>query len=497
MNREDMLEAATDPNTVWDVAVIGGGATGLACAMDAALRGYRTILIEQADFAKGTSSRSTKLIHGGVRYLRQGDVGLVREALRERSHMLHNASGIVRPLPFVIPSHSLWAQLWYGTGLRVYDALAGRRGLKRSAWLSRTQVAQRLPNLKMAGVRGGTLFFDAQFDDTRLAIAMARTANSYGATLLNYAAARGFEKDGSGKIEAVRVQDGPSGQEFSLRARIAINATGVFGDSVRQMDDPGRPAIIRPAQGIHFVLEARFLGGNFALLIPETDDGRVLFAIPWHGRTLVGTTDTERPVAELEPRPLGEEIDYLLDHAGRYLAARPSRRDIRSVWAGLRPLIQPPEEDEASSAEISREHSIFVSKSGLLTIAGGKWTTCRSMAEDTIDRAAELADLDRRECRTRGHKLIPEPVRDEPAAPIHAELPYTRTDVEIAVENEMAVTLEDVLARRTRSLFLDAAASINAAPRVARQMAELRGSGEDWAESQVVEFSRLARNYLP
>ena len=489
-----MLEQARDRDTIWDVAIIGGGATGLACALDASLRGYRTILLEQADFCKGTSSRSTKLIHGGVRYLRQGDVALVHEALRERSHLLHNASGIVRPLPFVIPSSSIWEQIWYGTGLRLYDLLAGGRGLRRSAWLSKIQVEERLPGLNMKGVRGGTLYFDGQFDDTRLAIAFARTAHSYGAAILNYIAVRGLEKDGSDHVSALNVEDAICGEKLTIRARSILNATGVFGDSIRQMDEPTAPSILRPAQGIHFVLDHSFLGGKHALLIPETDDGRVLFAIPWHGHTLVGTTDTELPEAMLEPKALPEEVDYLLEHAGRFLARKPNKSDIRSLWAGLRPLVKPPQ-NEGSSAELSRDHSIFVSDSGLITIAGGKWTTCRNMGEDAIDRAIEIGELTPQPCRTRSHKLIPEPNAE--GEQLHPNLPYTKEQVEHAIQHELSLTLEDVLARRIRALFLDVHATLEIAPQVAEWMAEALGQDESWKEDQLREFASLARGYLP
>ncbi len=497
MKREDMLNAAGDSSIEWDIVIIGGGATGLACAHDASLRGYRTILIEQSDFAKGTSSRSTKLIHGGVRYLRQGNVGLVREALRERAHLLHNASGIVRPIPFVIPSQSFWEQIWYGTGLKVYDSLAGKRGLKRSAWLSRAQVAERVPGLSLSRVRGGTLYFDAQFDDTRLAMAMAQTAVLNGATLVNYVSAQGFAHDPAGKICAVQARDSLNGRAFTLRCKVAINATGVFSDAIREMDDHRQKAIISPAQGIHLVLPKRFLGGEVALLIPKTDDRRVLFAIPWHHHTLIGTTDTARPSAELEPVPLTSEIDYLLEHSGRYLNEKPTREDIQSVWAGLRPLIKPPDSTNTGTAEVSREHCIFGSPSGLLTIAGGKWTTCRTMAEDTINRATTIGKLPSRACQTIHHRLAEEPDGDSPSEKLHPDLPYTFVDISRAIEQEMAIKLEDVLARRTRCLFLNAAASLEIAPKIAHQMEARNRQGSRWIERELTEFRELAQNYLP
>ena len=489
-----MFETARDRDAVWEVAIIGGGATGLACALDASLRGYRTILLEQADFCKGTSSRSTKLIHGGVRYLRQGNVTLVREALRERFHLLDNAPDIVRAVPFVIPSSSVWGRIWYGAGLRLYDLLAGRRGLQRSAWLSRAQVEERLPGLNMTNVRGGTLYFDGQFDDTRLAMAFARTAVSCGGVILNYVAVRGLEKNGSGKISALNLEDTVSKEKLTIQARTVLNATGVFGDAVRHMDEPAAPSILRPAQGIHLVFERSFLDGGHALMVPKTDDGRVLFAIPWHGHTLVGTTDTELTESMLEPRALPEEVDYLLEHAGRFLAIPPKKSDIRSLWAGIRPLVRPPR-DGGFSAKLSRDHDIFVSKSGLITVVGGKWTTCRKMAEDAIDRAIEVGGLEARVCGTQNQKLSPEPQFE--GALLHPNLPYTRSQVEHVIRHEMPVKLEDVLARRIRALFLDARATVEIAPQVAEWMADGQGHDFGWRTRQLEEFREVAAGYLP
>lgn len=492
-----MLETARQSGEPWDVAIIGGGATGLASALDAALRGHRTILIEQADFAKGTSSRSTKLIHGGVRYLRQGDMKLVHEALRERTRLLKNAPHVVRPLPFVIPGHSWREQAWYGIGLKIYDLLSGRRGLRRSCWLSRSQVQERLPGLKMRGIRGGTMFYDAQFDDTRLAISMARTAADFGACLLSYVAARGLEKDAEGKIVAIRAEDAISGEQLLIRAKTILNATGVFTDGVRRLDEPDAKPVVLSAQGVHIVLDSRFLKSEgSALLIPETADGRVLFAIPWHNRVVIGTTDTARSEAELEPRPLAEEIDYLLGYAARYLKKKPTRADVLSAWAGLRPLVKPPKGEAGESSAISRDHSLFVSKSGLITIAGGKWTTCRHMAEDAIDKVEEIGGLEPLPCRTATQKLQPDAPKIGKFEPLHPNLPYDEGDVRRAVSVEMAMTLEDVLARRTRALFLDVVATLQIAPRVARIMADEAGRDAEWQNQQLLEFSELANRYL-
>ncbi|MFT5470723.1 MAG: glycerol-3-phosphate dehydrogenase, partial [Verrucomicrobiales bacterium] len=360
MNRDQMLERARSAET-WDVAIIGGGATGLACAWDAALRGHRTILIDKADFAKGTSSRTTKLIHGGVRYLKQGNVKLVREALRERSRLLRNAPDLVKPLPFVIPGFSWLEKIWYALGLRVYDLLTGfgKRICPRSKLLSRDAVGEALPGLKLDDVSGGVRYFDAQFDDSRLAVAFARSAAQQNGCVLNYVSAAGFEKSEDGRITGIEAVDELSGQQLLIRAKSVINATGVFADGIIRMDDPKAEPVIQPAQGVHLALDSRFLESDrHALMIPKTDDGRVIFVIPWHGRVLLGTTDTPRPDAEYEPRPLDEEIDYLLEHAARYLKTAPTRADVLSTWAGLRPLVRP-RKGSGETKEISRSHSLF------------------------------------------------------------------------------------------------------------------------------------------
>ncbi len=378
MNRGDMLDRVQADDDIWDIAIVGGGATGLACAHDAALRGYRTLLVEQSDFAKGTSSRSTKLIHGGVRYLAQGNISLVREALQERAHLMHNAPSIVKPLRFVLPAYRWWEPAFYGVGLWMYDILAREWGQRRSRPLLANTIRKQMPGLNDQGLIGGTLYFDAQFDDTRLAIALAKTAVEHGALVLNYVRARGFVKEG-GSICGLELEDKLTGLQMRVRAKVVINATGVFADEVRKLDDPSAPSAVRPSQGVHLVLDRKFLDSKYAMLIPRTDDGRVLFAIPWHGHLLVGTTDVPGTQTSLEPVPGADEVDYLLEHIGRYLTRQPERSDIRSAFAGLRPLVKPPKGVE-STAAISRDHSIFISESNLLTITGGKWTTCRKMA---------------------------------------------------------------------------------------------------------------------
>jgi glycerol-3-phosphate dehydrogenase len=518
MNRDDMLAAVRAADSAWDFIIVGGGATGLGCAVEAASRGYRTLLLERGDFAKGTSSRSTKLVHGGVRYLRQGNVSLVLEALRERGLLIKNAPHLVRNTAFVVPNYRWWEGPFYGIGLKMYDLLAGRSGFGRSKLLSKKKTLKLLPTIEPEGLDGGVIYYDGQFDDARLAVNLAQTAADKGGTLLNYVRVVGLLK-ADGEVSGVRARDEESGEEFEVSARAVINATGVFTDEVRRMDNPDAPPMVSPSQGVHIVLDRSFLPGDAAIMVPKTDDGRVLFAIPWHGVVLVGTTDTPVPSASLEPRPLERELAFLLDHAGRYLVKRPKREDVLSVFAGLRPLVAGGHE-EGSTAELSRDHSLVISKTGLVTITGGKWTTYRKMAEDTIDQAAVLADLPERPSVTRTlrvhgwhaesqafgefdfygsdaehlRRLVEE--RPELDEKLHERLPLRAVQVVWAARQEMARTVEDVLARRTRCLLLNAAASLEAAPRVAALLAAELGRDADWQRRQVEDYTTLAKGYM-
>ncbi|SHJ47897.1 glycerol-3-phosphate dehydrogenase [Hymenobacter daecheongensis DSM 21074] len=506
----------------WDVLIIGGGATGLGVAVDAASRGYRTLLLERADFAQGTSSRSTKLAHGGVRYLAQGNVGLVREALRERGRMLRNAPHLVRRQAFVIPCYRWWERGWYLLGLKLYDMLAGRFGIGGSRALSAAKTLRHLPGLQPAGLRGGVLYYDGQFDDARLALALARTAADQGATVLNYITLTALRKDAAGRITGATARDEETGQPYELRAKVVVNATGVFVDEVLCLDQPAAAPLVRPSQGVHVVLPRTFLPGPEALMIPRTPDGRVLFAVPWQGRVVVGTTDTLVAQAAAEPRALPAEIDFILDSAGRYLARPPQRADVLSTWAGLRPLAAPSTAG-AATKEISRSHKLLVAASGLLTITGGKWTTYRQMAEDVVDRASQLGPLPARPCRTAELPLHGAPaagatpatndplaaygtdapalrqlLQENPAwaAPLAPGFPFLQAEVVWAARHEMARTVADVLARRLRLLFLDAAAAQAAAPVVAALLAAELGQDEAWQQQQLAEFRALTAGYL-
>ena len=515
MDRNNMLDRAL-AGEAWDVVIIGGGATGLGAALDAVSRGYRTLLLEQHDFAKGTSSRSTKLIHGGVRYLRQGNVALVMDALRERGRMISNAPHLVHDLSFVVPAYDWWEGPFYGIGLKLYDLLAGRAGIAPSRILSREDTLAAIPTLEPDGLRGGVSYRDAQFDDARMAIALARTAADLGACLLNYCRVTSLTRE-AGMTRGVRARDEETGREFDVRASAVVNATGVFTDDVRALDDAQARPIMTTSQGVHLVLDRSFLPGDSAILVPSTSDGRVLFAVPWLDVVVVGTTDTATDDIRLEPRAMPDEVDYLLTYAARYLTRDPASDDVLSVFAGLRPLVSSGDQETAS---ISRDHSLLVSSSGLITITGGKWTTYRAMAEDAIDAAAEVGDLPERPTGTKrllihGATESPESdpclrpygydaehlrglMTDDPqlAERLHPDLPFPLALVTWGVRNEMARTVEDALARRTRGLFMNARACAEVAPRVATLMAAELGRDDAWVQSQVASFGQTCTEYV-
>jgi len=518
MNREEMLGRALDRREPWDIVIIGGGATGMGVAVDAASRGYDALLVEQHDFGKGTSSRSTKLVHGGVRYLEQGAISLVMEALKERGLLRQNAPHLVTDLAFVVPNYEWWEAPFYGVGLKVYDMLAGRYGFGRSQILSKEETLARLPTIKTEGLRGGVVYYDGQFDDSRLLINLAATAVDQGAVTLNYAPATALTKDTDGFLDGIVARDLESGKEFRAQARVVVNASGPLSDAVRRLVHPDAAPLIAPSQGIHLVFEGSFLPGGHAIMVPHTNDGRVMFAIPWHGYTLVGTTDTPITDVTLEPRPMEDEIEFILETAGRYLQRPVTRADVLSVFVGIRPLVR--SGAGGNTASLSRDHTIHIDPSGLLTIAGGKWTTYRHMAEDCVDHAATLGRLDERPCVTRNlnvhgfHRqasnfgslsvygsdalLIQDLIRAEPALekPLHPALPICGAEVVWAARAEMARTVEDVLARRTRALFLNARAAMDMARETARLLARELNRDAAWQTQQVQAFGDLASGYL-
>jgi glycerol-3-phosphate dehydrogenase len=518
MDRKTSLARLLKHDGLWDIAIIGGGATGVGAAVDAASRGYSVCLVEQSDFGKGTSSRSTKLVHGGVRYLQQGNISLVMEALRERGILLRNAPHLVHDLAFVVPNYAWWEAPFYGIGMKVYDMLAGRYGFGHSRLLSKAAVLEHIPTLEQKGLRGGVLYYDGQFDDSRLLIDLVQTADEHGAALLNYAQVVGLKHDQGGFVNGLEFLDVETGRKYEILARSVVNATGAFSDAVRKIDDPGAEPMIAPSQGVHVVLDRSFLPGDSAIMVPRTSDGRVLFAIPWHDHALIGTTDTPIQQVSLEPVAMQKEIDFILETASHYLQKPPTRADVLSVWAGIRPLVK--SGSTGSTAALSREHTIHVSKSGMLTIAGGKWTTYRAMAKDCVNHAALLAKLDERPCvtetlRIHGHHDAAEQFADlrhygsdateirelakkdaSLAKPLHPALPVIGAQVVWAVRNEMARTVDDVLARRTRSLLLNARAAMEMAPKVAKLIARELKKPRKWESGQVAEFMAIAANYL-
>jgi len=517
IDRTTMLDKVKKETDFWDIVIIGGGATGLGAAVDASSRGYKTLLLEQHDFAKGTSSRSTKLVHGGVRYLQQGNVALVLEALRERGLLIQNAPHLVKNQSFIVPNYDWWEGPFYGIGMKVYDMLAGKLGIGKSKNLSREKTLELLPTIESEGLKGGVIYYDGQFDDSRLAINLAQTASDHGGYTINYAKVTGLLKTNDA-VSGVTAKDQLTGEEFEVNARAVVNATGVFTDDILEMDDSDAQDIIVPSQGVHIMLDKDFLPGDSAIMVPHTEDGRVLFAVPWYDKILVGTTDTPVESPSLEPMAMEEEVDFILAHAKQYLTGNPTRDDIQSVFAGLRPLVNT--SGSKDTADISRDHTLLVSLSGLVTIAGGKWTTYRKMAEDTIDKAATVAGLNEQDCITEDLRIhgwlknvdreehlhyygsdkvaVEKIIENNPemGEPLHERLPYLKAEVIWAVRNEMAITVEDVLSRRTRALLLDAKASIEMAPEVARLMAQEVGLDEQWQKTQVEEYTQIAEKYI-
>ena len=515
--RAELLDRLAQPH-LYDLAVIGGGATGLGVALDAAARGFSVVLVDSHDFAKGTSSRATKLVHGGVRYLAQGNISLVREALHERTTLLSNAPHLAQPLPFVMPSYRFWETPFYGIGLMMYDALAGKAGLGATQFLGRERTLQCLPTARKDGLKGGVKYWDGQFDDARLALALARTAASRGALLVNYCPAKKLVHE-EGRVAGFECEDVESGRAFTVKARCVVNATGVWVDGLRQMDGEaiGKPVkpIVAPSQGVHIVVDKEFLPSDHALMVPKTADGRVLFAVPWLGKLILGTTDSPRQDIVREPQPFNEEVKFILEESARYLTRAPREEDIRSIWVGLRPLVKPQDDDGDNTKSLSREHTVLASRSGLVTVTGGKWTTYRAMAEDVLQKCFSTGLLPEKPAGVTNHLPLigtpKEPVkhRISDAQGLHSYgseaaavlgIPGAQTDlgggltvamVRFAARYEYACTVEDVLARRSRMLFLDARKAIALAPAVAYVLRE-----ELRADPRLDAFLTLAQQYL-
>ncbi|MCH6198109.1 glycerol-3-phosphate dehydrogenase/oxidase [Aquiflexum sp. LQ15W] len=519
MHRSANLSKIKDSQEkIWDIAIIGGGSSGFGVALDALSRGLSVVLLEKSDFAKGTSSRSTKLLHGGVRYLAQGDVLLVLEALKERGRLLENAPHLTYNQPFIIPIYTWFDRLQYSVGLKLYDLMAGKWRLGKSKFISKTETVRRMPQIKQEGLKGGVVYHDGQFDDARMIIALAQTCDELGGCVLNYSKVESLTKDTHGKVDGLNFIDQLDGSHLQIKAKMVVNATGVFADKILKMDNPDARKSIQPSQGIHLVFDQSFLGGNDALMIPKTSDGRVLFAVPWHGKLVIGTTDTLKDKPQLEPEALEKEIDFVLETAQAYLTKKPTKEDILSVFAGLRPLAAP-KEDGAKTKEISRTHKVILSDSKLVTLTGGKWTTFRKMGEDTVAYFPKVSGKSMSESKSATQKLhgftikpdeghmaiygsdafqIRFMLKDHPdwREKLHPKYPYTIAEVIWIIRNEMAVKLEDVLSRRFRILLLDARVAMEMAPKVAEIMAKELGMDQNWIEDELKEFKKTANKYI-
>jgi glycerol-3-phosphate dehydrogenase len=515
MNRSASLKELRESDQ-WDIVIVGGGASGLGAAVDAAKRGYKTLLLEKNDFAKGTSSRSTKLVHGGVRYLQNGDISLVIEALKERGIMKRNAPQLVKDMSFVIPFYDWWNSPFYGLGLKVYDMMAGNMGLGPSTLLNKDETIELINNVKKDGLKGGVIYHDGQFDDSRMAITLALTATNLGATLINYAEVTGLLKENE-LISGLEVLDHESGGKYTIETKVVINATGVFSDQIVKLDQPEARPMIRPSQGVHLVLESAFLDGPHAIMIPHTSDGRVLFAVPWHDHVVVGTTDTPIDHADEEPKALEEEVEFILNNAAQYMTKKPKREDVKSVFAGLRPLAAQ-QGDSTQTKEVSRHHKVNVSTSGLISVLGGKWTTYRKMGEDTINTAAVVGGLKEQNCKTKKLLLHGYDENTDINDPLHVygadrqkiismgkpedndslsdKFYISKNLILWSVEHEMAIHLEDVLARRVRCLFLDAKETLRIAPEVAEIMATALQKNDEWIARELKDFKTITQNYI-
>ena len=518
LSRKELIQQLQQ-DIVWDVVVIGGGATGLGAALEATSRGYKTLLVEQLDYTIGTSSRSTKLVHGGVRYLAQGDVGLVFEALKERGLLLQNAPHLVKNISFLIPSYAWWYKPFYTFGLTIYDLLSGRLSFGWSKPFSRKDTIKKMPNLIKKNLRGSILYHDGQFDDSRLGINLVQTIIDKGGTALNYVKVVKLIKNNS-EIKGVEVVDVETNKKYSIKAKVVINATGVFADAILKIDNPKVKNKVQPSQGVHLVVDKEFLKSNFALMIPKTIDGRILFAVPWHNKVILGTTDIPIKKPVIEPQVTNNEIDFILETAGRYLQKKPTRADVKSMFAGLRPLAAPENDENGKTKEISRKHKIMVSKSGLITIIGGKWTTYREMGEDVINKAVKKAKLPKRKSITENLKIhgykenssfdnplyfygsdeekIHQLIEQDSSLSklISMELQIIEAQVVYAVRYEYAREVADVLARRTRALFLNARESVLMSSRVAQIMAKELHYSKEWEKYQILKYKDLAKKYM-
>jgi glycerol-3-phosphate dehydrogenase len=514
IKRSDLLNKIKDTKQ-FDVVIIGGGAVGLGAGLDASSRELKTLVIEKYDFAKGTSSRSTKLLHGGVRYLAQLHFNLVKDSLREKERLYNNAPHLTKDCEFIIPCYKYFDMLFYRAGLFLYDVLAGFPKGHTSGFLSKAALIKKYPNIKQQGLVGGIVYHDGIFDDARLALSLSRSIIALKSFAINYCEAIDFIKE-NGKIVGVVVKDRLSGEEFTVSSSCVLNATGIFSDEIRNIDQPNSPAIVQQAQGVHIVVDKKHFNSAESLLIPKTDDGRVLFTVPWHGEVLVGTTDTKVEESKIEPVAFKEEINFIIGNINKYLEKPITEKDILSIYAGIRPLIK---QDSSNTSAISREEKMVLSQSNLVSVIGGKWTSYRRMSEKVVDflianklvkaGKSNTANLQlhgflKREyveilddhIRQYGSDLKILKTLEGNEEKIHPKMPFTKAQVLYALRYEQAQTVDDVLARRTRALFLNAKYAKEAAQTVAEIMAKELGKNQAWIKEQVAYFEDVAKNYI-
>ena len=488
MNRSSNIKLLNN-NKKFDFIVIGGGASGLGCALDVSSRGYSVVLLEKFDFCKGTSSRSTKLIHGGVRYLEKGQISLVYEALKERDILIKNAPHLVKQVGFLIPVYNYFLKFYYFFGLKIYDFISGNLSFEKSRTVNRESAIKLVPNVEKQKLKGGVVYFDGQFDDSRLGIDIALTSEINNAVLINYMSVESLIKE-NGKIKGVIAHDSVNNSNFSINSDNVINATGVFSRSIMELDSNKLKTVIRPSQGVHLVVDKCFLNGNFGILVPKTSDGRVLFAVPWQDHVIIGTTDTVVDNPSFNPESTKEEIDFILENVKNYLELYPKRDNIKSVFVGLRPLVA--NNSNSKSKDLSRKHKIIVSKSGMVSVIGGKWTTYRRMAENVIDLALKKTKLPFVKSKTSDLKIKNGLIDiDFSKESLSDDFFLSKEMIIHYVKNEMALNLDDIMSRRSRCLFLNTKESIRIAPMVAKIMSNELSKDKDWIDKQLKSFYNL------
>lgn len=500
----------------FDVIVIGGGATGLGVAVESVTRGYRTLLLEAYDYGKGTSSKSTKLVHGGIRYLANFDFALVKEGLEERYYFLNNAPHVAKKQSYLIPFHGFFEKVKYSLGIALYDKFAKNKKIGKSRFLSKKQMLSQAPQINLRGLSGGAIYYDGVFDDTRMLVTLLRTFEEQGGVAFNYHPVTDFTYQGN-RINGVKVLNSLQDQQLEFSAKVVINATGTLTDILLNKAEPQlQHKTISVAQGTHLVFDKAIFNSPHCLVIPETSDGRILFVSPWHDKIIVGTTDVPIEQPSIEPVAQPAEIAFILETLNRYTAKPVTKEQVRSVFCGQRPLVCDP--TEKATKKISRKHEILETANGLISIVGGKWTIYRRMGEDTINYAVQRNYLPASQSVTQNFKLFGYStsvlesvlsvygsqadailtIQKQTAnfAKIHPDLPYLQAEVIYQVREEHAKTVEDVLARRTHAVLLDAKAARQSAKLVAQLMATELDCDEVWVERQVQAFENFITAYI-